>query len=64
MLPVDLSIVGTVHSHPVYSSIPSKADLNLFSKKGRIHIIVAMPFNSNSWKAYNSNGEIVQMKVV
>ena len=41
MLPIDFSIVGTVHSHPSGIPIPSHADLELFDKYGRIHIIVA-----------------------
>ena len=32
MLPIDFSIVGTVHSHPSPSAKPSKADLSLFNK--------------------------------
>ena len=64
MLPIDFSVVGTVHSHPSHYPKPSNADLLLFSKKGIIHIIAAMPYNYNSWKAYDYNGKIVDVKVV
>lgn len=64
MLPIDFSVVGTVHSHPSPNPRPSNADLQLFSKKGSIHIIAAVPYNYNSWKAYDYNGKNVDIKVV
>lgn len=64
MLPIDFSIVGTVHSHPSPSANPSDADLHLFRKHGRIHIIAAKPFNKDSWKAYDHNGKEIEIKVI
>ena len=64
MMPVDFSIVGTVHSHPSPSANPSEADLALFRKHGRIHIIMASPFDKNSWKAYDYNGERIFLEVI
>jgi len=64
MMPIDFSIVGTVHSHPSPSANPSDADLHLFRKHGRIHIISASPFNNNSWKAYDYKGKEIDMKVI
>ena len=64
MLPIDFSIVGTVHSHPGPYPIPSDADLQLFSKHGRVHIIVANPFTINSWKGYNYNGQEIEIEVI
>jgi proteasome lid subunit RPN8/RPN11 len=64
MLPIDFSIVGTVHSHPSYSPRPSEADLHLFQKHGKVHIIVANPFTKSSWKAYDYNGEEIKMSIV
>lgn len=64
MLPIDFSIVGTVHSHPSYSFHPSNADLHLFQKYGKVHIIVANPFTMSSWQAYNFNGEEIEMDVI
>ena len=63
MMPIDFSIVGTVHSHPSTYPIPSDADLQLFRKHGKVHIIVAKPYDKTSWKAYNYNGEEVEMIV-
>jgi proteasome lid subunit RPN8/RPN11 len=64
MMPIDFSIVGTVHSHPSPYATPSDADLQLFRKHGKVHIIAANPFNKDSWKAYNHNGEEIDLKVV
>ncbi|MBS7639442.1 MAG: Mov34/MPN/PAD-1 family protein [Candidatus Bathyarchaeia archaeon] len=44
MLPLDLSIVGTAHSHPSGHLSPSTGDLNNFY--GRIMIIAAYPYRS------------------
>jgi proteasome lid subunit RPN8/RPN11 len=63
MLPIDFSIIGTVHSHPSGIPIPSKADLELFDKYGKIHIIVASPFNESSWKAYTYTGEEIEIAI-
>ena len=64
MMPVDFSIVGTIHSHPSPYPIPSDADLELFRKHGRVHIIAASPYNYSSWKGYNNRGEKVNITTV
>ena len=64
MLPIDFTIVGTVHSHPGPFPQPSDADLHLFRKQGKIHIIVASPFTTSSWKAYDFSGEEIEIEVV
>ncbi len=45
MLPIDFSIVGTVHSHPSYSAKPSSADLQLFGNMERY--ILSVPILSH-----------------
>ncbi len=64
MLPIDFSIVGTVHSHPSPVSRPSEADLELFRKHGRVHIIAANPYSLDSWEAYDGNGNKIDIKVI
>jgi proteasome lid subunit RPN8/RPN11 len=64
MLPIDSAIIGTVHSHPSYSASPSGADLQLFQKHGKIHIIAAKPFDEFSWKAYDYMGRRIDVDVI
>jgi len=64
MLPIDFSVVGTVHSHPSGSYQPSDADRNLFSHFGRVHIIAGMPYSLSSWAAYDHQGGPRKLDVV
>ncbi len=64
MLPIDPSVCGTVHSHPGEDPFPSAADINFFGKFGKIHIIVAHPYNLESWKAFSYGGEEIKLEVV
>jgi proteasome lid subunit RPN8/RPN11 len=62
MLPMDFSVVGTVHSHPSGNINPSSVDLNHFF--GRILMIVGFPFASaKNVAVYNSNGEKLLLQV-
>ena len=63
MLPADLTVVGTIHSHPSGALHPSDADLRLFRSWGRRHIIVGTPFGPGSWRAYDGNGEETRLEV-
>jgi proteasome lid subunit RPN8/RPN11 len=63
MLPIDFSIVGTVHSHPSGNLTPSLADLNNFF--GRILMIAGFPFvDERNIAAYNSRGEKLTLQIV
>lgn len=64
MLPIDFTIVGTVHSHPSGSCRPSGADLDLFRKFGWVHIIVCEPYDTRSWAAYDALGERRKLNVL
>jgi len=63
MLPVDLGVMGTIHSHPSGALHPSDADLMLFRHWGRRHLIVGYPFGAGSWRAYDGNGEETHLAV-
>jgi len=63
MLPMDFSIVGTVHSHPSGNTMPSRADLNHFF--GVALMIVGFPFaNQENVAVYNCSGEKLMLNVV
>ena len=64
MMPADLTVVGTVHSHPSGALHPSDADLRLFRNWGRRHIILGRPYGPGSWRAYDSNGEETRLEVI
>lgn len=64
MLPIDFTVVGTVHSHPSGSISPSGADVALFQKFGYIHIITGVPFDKDSWRAFDLYGEPIDLEVV
>lgn len=62
MLPMDFSVVGTVHSHPSGNLAPSDVDVNHFF--GRILMIVGFPFvNTQNAAVYNSKGEKLKLQV-
>jgi proteasome lid subunit RPN8/RPN11 len=62
MLPMDFSIVGTVHSHPSGNITPSNVDLNHFF--GRVLMIVGFPFSSmDNVAVYNAKGEKLQLQI-
>jgi proteasome lid subunit RPN8/RPN11 len=64
MKPVDFSIVGTVHSHPSGSYYPSDADLQMFRRYGKIHIIAARPYSFQSWQSYDGKGNKIRMHII
>lgn len=63
-LPVDASLVGTVHSHPSPFPIPSDADKQFFSHFGHVHLIIAAPYNARSWRAYDLTAAEIDLPIV
>jgi proteasome lid subunit RPN8/RPN11 len=62
MLPMDFSIIGTVHSHPSGSLIPSPVDLN--NSMGRVIVIVGFPYDGEeNVAAYNRDGKRLMLQV-
>jgi proteasome lid subunit RPN8/RPN11 len=61
-LPMDLSLIGSVHSHPSGNPLPSVEDLN--HSFGRFMMIVAYPFSGKENVAvYNRSGEAVALEL-
>ena len=62
LLPMDFSLVGTVHSHPSGNISPSNVDMNYFF--GRILMIVGYPFEGRGCvAAYNCNAERLNVEI-
>jgi len=58
----DLSLVGTVHSHPSGNISPSHTDLNYFF--GRVLMIVGYPYESHTCiAAYDSNANRIPIEI-
>lgn len=63
MMP-NVSVAGSVHSHPSPNVRPSKADLALFARVGSYHLIVGAPYNMRSWICYDASGHPRDLKVL
>ncbi len=61
-LPLDMSYIGIVHSHPTGSAEPSVADLNNFF--GLVSIIVKSPYKDDSIFAWDSSGNSIPLSIV
>jgi proteasome lid subunit RPN8/RPN11 len=65
LLPIDHTIVGSVHSHPGRNPNPSQGDLHAFGKKGGVNLIVIYPFQSiEDIYAYDNKGIPVDIQPV
>ena len=64
LVPLDFSILGSVHSHPGPSNRPSRADLHSFPRFGSIHLIISLPFTMETVGAYDSKGRGIELEVV
>jgi proteasome lid subunit RPN8/RPN11 len=64
MMPIDPSIVGSVHSHPVHDLRFSRADLDMFGCKGVYNIIVAYPYSEDDWACYGPAGNTISLPVI
>ncbi len=62
MIPNDQRAVGSVHSHPNGVLEPSTKDRQSFSR-GRVHIIIGAPYQTNTWQAFDSSGEPIELSV-
>lgn len=62
MIPLDPTIVGSVHSHPGDPN-PSCADLKFF-EKNKINLIAGYPYDLQSLAAFDSRGKRTQLEIV
>ena len=61
-LPLDLSYVGIVHSHPTGSAEPSLTDLDNFF--GLVSMIVKSPYENDDIFAWDSDGKEIPFVIV
>lgn len=64
LIPANLSIAGTVHSHPSSHAFPSDADKKLFSQTGSFNLIIGHPYDESTINAFNEKGEKISFKTV
>lgn len=57
LIPMTTKYLGSVHSHPGPSAMPSDADLKTFSKYGYFHMIVCLPYSLETFKSYDRYGQ-------
>jgi proteasome lid subunit RPN8/RPN11 len=62
-MPTDPDGVGSVHSHPNGVLRPSDADLATFTR-GRVHIIVGAPYGPDDWRAFDNDGQPIDLEVL
>ncbi|MCA1812775.1 MAG: Mov34/MPN/PAD-1 family protein [Halobacteriales archaeon] len=63
-LPIDRSVVGTVHSHPSGLPLPSDADKQLFRTFGHTHIIIGEPYAPGTWRSYDFDARPIPLDIV
>lgn len=61
-LPLDLSYIGVVHSHPSGSAEPSVTDLHNFF--GLVSLIVKSPYKEDDIFAWDSNGNQLPLSII
>jgi proteasome lid subunit RPN8/RPN11 len=63
-MPFDKSVIGSAHSHPSNSNKPSGEDIHSFPKFGKIHLIIALPFNMDDIKMFDVRGKEINFRVI
>ena len=64
MVPLNLKVIGSAHSHPNGALCPSDADIRFFSVSGSRHIIVGEPYGPDDWRCFYPDGTPVNLEVV
>lgn len=63
-VPMDKSIIGSVHSHPSGNNRPSEQDLVEFGRSGNIHLILRHPYGSiRDVACYGTDGKRLDITV-
>jgi proteasome lid subunit RPN8/RPN11 len=62
-LPMDKSIIGSIHSHPSHNKLPSFADKKMFQRYP-INIILCHPYTIEDFAGYDSNGTSLELTII
>ncbi|MEM1512666.1 MAG: Mov34/MPN/PAD-1 family protein [Candidatus Jordarchaeales archaeon] len=64
-LPIDPSLVGSVHSHPSGDPRPSKQDVNVAFSFGFVHLIITYPYSCHeNIYAYDKEGKPLKLIII
>ncbi len=63
-MPHSKYFIGMVHSHSTESLEPTNIEFALSHRFGGFFIVMAYPFNKDTWKAYSPDGEEMEIEVV
>ena len=63
-MPIDTTIIGSVHSHPSINGYPSEGDLIFFARYGKVHLIVRYPYEREDYFVYSRDGKSLEYEVI
>ncbi|MFX0012450.1 MAG: Mov34/MPN/PAD-1 family protein [Candidatus Hermodarchaeota archaeon] len=63
-LGLDLTLKGSIHSHPSGNPYPSLMDINSVFKTKEFNFIIAFPYNLNSIKCFNNRGQEIEFTIL
>jgi proteasome lid subunit RPN8/RPN11 len=64
MMPLDIHLAGSAHSHPNGVLRPSNADINFFPRSGRYHLIIGYPYRRGDWQCFTADGAQCTIEVI
>jgi len=60
----DLTLKGSIHSHPSGNPNPSLIDINKVFKTKKFNFIIAYPYNLSSIKCFNNKGREIEFRII
>jgi len=63
-LGLDLTLKGSVHSHPSGNPNPSLTDINSVFKTKQFNFIIAYPYDTRSIKCFNNKGREIEFRIL
>lgn len=64
MMPLDIHVAGSAHSHPNGVLQPSDADVHFFPRAGRFHLIIGYPYGRDDWRCFTADGKPCTIEVI